>query len=101
MTTLALSRKDYRDSRHSNLNSSTRTNPVGILPSRATTVITVEPEGVSRHYLTMVDFNLTTHSFGSRKVLNMSEEKELNWAGPLFAFAMSLLFWVGLISLIW
>jgi hypothetical protein len=31
----------------------------------------------------------------------MSEEKGLNWAGLLFAFAMSLLFWIGLISLIW
>ena len=30
--------------------------------------------------------------------INMNEEK---WAGLLFAFAMSLLFWIGLISLIW
>jgi len=45
---------------------------------------------------------LTTHSFGSRKVLNMSREKELNWPGLLFTFAMmSILFWIGLISLLW
>ena len=60
------------------------------------------PKAISRHYLTMVDCKLTTHSFGSRKVRNMSREKELNWPGLLFTFAMmSILFWIGLISLLW
>ncbi len=50
----------------------------------------------------MVDFNLTTHSLGSRKVpLDMSKEKKLNWGVLLFVFEMSFLFWIGLISLIW
>ena len=71
-------------------------------PKLQSTQAPKNPKAISRHYLTMVDCKLTTHSFGSRKVRNMSREKELNWPGLLFTFAMmSILFWIGLISLLW